>query len=75
MNKQNINNTFTLEIPNRFKILTEEELRGMYRTGDPFKWGVRDTENHVTIAAMWKQYPALLAWTLDPKAIVKKTNN
>ena len=72
MNKQNINNTFTLEIPDRFKDLTEEDLRSMYRTGDPFRWGVRDAENHVLIVALWKKYPALLAWTLDLKAIVKK---
>ena len=45
----------------------------MYRNaGDPFMWGVRDTENHRIIVAIWKQYPALLAWTLDLKAIVKK---
>ena len=73
MYKQTINDTFTLEIPDRFEILNEEDLRGMYRgTGDPFRWGVRDTENHAIIVALWKQYPALLSWMLDLKAIVKK---
>ncbi|MBR3015817.1 MAG: hypothetical protein IKH57_01855 [Clostridia bacterium] len=72
MNKHTINNTFTLEIPDRFQTLTEDDLRGMYRAGDPFKWGVRDTEKHVLIVALWKQYPVLLAWTLDLKAVVKK---
>ena len=73
MGKQTINDTFTLEIPDRFETMSEEDLRGMYRdAGDPFGWGVRDTENHVIIVALWKKYPALLSWTLDLKAIVKK---
>ena len=73
MSRQTINDTFTLEIPDRFEVLSEEDLRGMYRNaGDPFQWGVRDTENHVIIVALWKKYPALLSWTLDLKAIVKK---
>ena len=73
MSKQTINDTFTLEIPDRFEVLSEEDLRGMYRNaGDPFQWGVRDTENHVIVVALWKKYPALLSWTLDLKAIVKK---
>lgn len=73
MKRQTINETFALQIPDGFEILTEEDLRKMYRNaGDPFRWGVRDTENHVIILALWKQYPALLSWTLDLKAIVKK---
>ena len=73
MGRQTINEVFTLQIPEGFEVLTEEDLRKMYRNvGDPFQWGVRDTENHVIITALWKQYPALLSWTLDLKAIVKK---
>lgn len=45
----------------------------MYRNaGDPFMWGVRDTENHTIIMAIWKKYPMLLSWALDLKAIAKK---
>ena len=73
MERQTINETFTLQIPDCFEVLTEDDLRKMYRNvGDPFKWGVWDTENHVIITALWKQYPALLSWMLDLKAIVKK---
>lgn len=73
MGRQTINETFTLQIPDGFEVLTENDLSKMYRNvGDPFQWGVRDTENHVIITALWKQYPALLSWTLDLKAIVKK---
>ena len=37
MSRQTINGTFTLEIPDRFEVLTEGDLRGMYRNvGDPF---------------------------------------
>ncbi len=73
MISQTVNDTFTLQIPDGYEVLTEEDLRGMYRNaGDPFMWGVRDTENHKIIVAIWKQYPALLSWTLDLKAIVKR---
>lgn len=73
MSRQTINDTFTLQIPDRFEVLTEEELRKMYRNaGDPFQWGVRDAENHVIIVALWKKYPVLLSWMLDLKAIAKK---
>lgn len=73
MSRQTINDTFTLEIPDRFEVLSGDDLRGMYRNaGDPFMWGVRDAENHAVIVAMWKQYPLLLSWMLDLKAIVKK---
>ncbi len=73
MKSQTINETFTLQIPDGFEVLTEEDLRKMHRNvGDPFRWGVRDTENHVIMTALWKAYPALLSWTLDLNAIVKK---
>ena len=73
MERQTINETFTLQIPDGFEVLTEEDLRKMYRNvGDPFKWGMRDPEKHVIMTVLWKQYPALLSWTLDLKAVVKK---
>ena len=66
MNRLTVNDTFTLQIPDHYEVLTEADLRGMYRNaGDPFMWGVRDTENHRIIVAIWKQYPALLSWTLE----------
>lgn len=53
MGRQTINETFTLQIPDSFEVLTEDDLRKMYRNvGDPFGWGVRDTENHVIITAL-----------------------
>ena len=75
MERQTINDIFTLQIPDGFEVLTEEDLRSMYKNvGDPFNWGVRDMERHASIVAIWKKYPALLSWTLDLKAIVKRTN-
>ena len=31
------------------------------KNGEPFGWGVRDRENHVTMVAFWKKAPALLS--------------
>lgn len=73
MSRQVINETFSLQVPDCFEILTEETLRGMNRNaGDSFRWGARDTENHVVLLALWKQYPAILARLLDLKAIARK---
>ena len=45
----------------------------MYRNvGEPFGWGVRDRENHVTMVALWKKAPALLAWMPDMKSLAKR---
>ena len=73
MNRQIINETYALKIPDHFEILSGKDLDGMRQgTGDPFRWGVRDRENHMIIIALWKQYPALLSCMLDLKAVVKK---
>ncbi len=73
MSRQVINETFSLQVPDCFEILTEETLRGMNRNaGDPIRWGARDTENHVVLLALWKQYPAILARLPDLKAIARK---
>ncbi len=73
MSRQAINDTFSLQIPESFEPMSAEELRELSRNGgDPYRWGVRDRKNHVMIVALWKQYPALLAWMSDLKAMVKK---
>ena len=73
MGRQMINGTFSLQVPDHFEILTEENLREMNRNaGDPFRWGARDTENHMVLLALWKQYPAILSRLLDLKAIAGK---
>ena len=73
MSKQTINNVISLEIPDSFQLMSSEELRDMSKNGgDPYRWGVRDRENHVLITVMWKQYSAILAWLADLKAIAKK---
>ncbi len=73
MSRQNVNNTFSLQIPETFEPMSAEDLRQLSAGGgDPYQWGVRDREHHVMIVALWKQYPALLAWMSDVKAIAKK---
>ena len=73
MIKQIINNTFSLQIPEPFESMGAEDLQELSRNGgDPYRWGVRNRDNHVMIIALWKQYPALLARISDLKSIVKK---
>ena len=73
MNKHIINDTFSLQIPEPFESMGAEDLQELSRNGgDPYRWGVRNRDNHVMIIALWKQYPALLARISDLKSIVKK---
>ena len=73
MSRQIINDTYALQIPDSFEMISPEELQEMSRNGgDPFQWGVRDKEKHIMILAMWKKYPAILSWMADLKAIAKR---
>ena len=73
MGRQIIHDTFSLEIPENFESMSEADLRELSRKGgDPYRWGVRDRENHRMIVVLWKQYPALLSWLADLKSIAKK---
>ena len=70
MSRQIINDTYALQIPDSFEMISPEELQEMSRNGgDPFQWGVRDKEKHIMILAMWKKYPAILSRLADLKAI------
>ncbi len=73
MKKQIINETFSLQIPDSFEILSETTLLEMYRKSpNPFLWGARDRENHVVLLALWKKSPLFLSWVTDLKTVVKK---
>ena len=72
MSRQDINGVFTLEIPENLQPVSAEELQEFSRGGDPFQWAVRDTERHVMITALWKQYSGLISWLADMKAMAKK---
>ena len=73
MSRQIINDTFALQVPDSFELISPEELQGMSRNGgDPFQWGVRNREKHIMILALWKKYPAILSWMADLKSIAKR---
>ena len=73
MARQSFNETFSLEIPDSFQPLGEEDFRRLSANGGgPYQWGVRDPENHRLIIAMWKPYPALLSLLADLKTMAKK---
>ena len=73
MSRQTVNDTFSLQIPERFEPMSAENLRELSRNGgDPFRWGVRDRENHVIIAALWKPYPVFLVRLASLKSIARR---
>ena len=73
MKEHSINGVYSLRIPDGFEPMGTEELRELSSGGgDPYQWGVRNRDGHVMIFALWKQYPSLIAWMSDPKAIARK---
>ena len=57
--------TVSIEYPDSFHPMTDEELRQVYRCVSPKPWGVWDKENHVMLLVLWKDYPLLLAKLTD----------
>ena len=56
MNRQTVNDTFSLQIPDSFELVSAEELHSLSRGSDPYRWGVRDRENRRMILVLWNQY-------------------
>ena len=72
MNKAKVNDLFSIEVPEGFHTMSEEELRKAYRDDNPNRWGMWDQERHVMVTVMWKEYSRLLMMLADVKAICRK---
>ena len=47
MSRQTVNDTFSLEIPDSFELLSGEDLGQLSNSGkDPYQWGVRQPEKN-----------------------------
>ena len=68
---EGIHQALSIEYPDTFHPMTDEELRQVYRCGIQKSWGVWDKENHVMLLVLWKDYPLLLAKMADLKAAAK----
>ena len=65
MKTEGIHEVLSIEYPDTFHPMTDEELRQVYRCEHPKPWGVWDKENHVMLLVLWKDYPHLLAKFTD----------
>ena len=68
---EGIHEALSIEYPDSFRPMTDEELRKVYRCERPKPWGVWDKENHVMLLVLWKDYPLLLAKLADLKTATK----
>ena len=76
MNKETVNGTVEIEIPDGFYVMSAEELRQAYQSEDPNRWGMRDKERHIIVTVMWKAYSVLPGLFLsDLKAVCKKNEH
>ena len=70
MSRQTVNNTFSLEIPEGFRLLGGEELRTFTQSGDPYQWAALDRERHRLITVQWKRF--LLTPLVDMKMLARR---
>ncbi|MBQ8996223.1 MAG: hypothetical protein IJ091_10455 [Oscillospiraceae bacterium] len=66
-----LNNTLTLNIPEGFRDLTDEEIKGKY-LGAPPQWCVSDPQRHMILTAGWKKINRFSALLLSGKDLEKQ---
>ncbi len=72
MNKELINQSVSVTLPDSFTPMTEAELCRVFQNNDPGRWGARDQENHIMLTVMWKNYPPLLSKLAGLKSVCAK---
>ena len=60
MSKAQINDLISVEIPEGFHTMSEEELRQAYSDENPNRWGMWNKQRHAIVTVMWKEYPWLM---------------
>ena len=73
MGRETIDGIVEVEVPDGFNVMNAEELRQVYQSEDPNRWGMRDKERHIIMTVMWKAYHGLAGLLLpDLKTVCKK---
>ena len=73
MSRETINGAVEVEVPDGFYVMSAEELRQVYQSDDPNRWGIWDKERHIMMTVIWKAYSGLAGLFLsDLKAVCKK---
>ena len=70
--RETVNQAFSLEVPEGFHCMSQEELKQLYQNENPNRWGIWDEERHVSIVVLWKQFPALVCWLADMKTMAQR---
>ncbi len=68
MENAKINNELTLQYPDGFHEMTEEDLKKYFVT-DGNRWGIHDPERHVVISVAWTR-STFLSYLTDAKSVV-----
>ena len=72
MEKEIINNAFSMTVPEGFLRMSAGELAQLFRDNNPNRWGVWDHERHAVVTVQWQQYSSLLLHLADLKSIAKR---
>ncbi len=52
MGRETIDGIVEVEVPDGFNVMNAEELRQVYQSEDPNRWGMRDKERHIILTVM-----------------------
>lgn len=66
-----LNEELTLNLPEGFRILSEEERKAMPSTDEPPAWCARDGQRHLVIVAYWKKIGGLSAMLINEKDVIR----
>lgn len=67
-----VHEELSLSWPDGFQVMTANELKQLYLSNNPKRWGIWDKERHVMITVLWQEYHPLLNFLADPKAMAKR---
>ena len=66
-----LNNELNLNLPDGFRVLSEEERKAMPVIDEPPAWCARSEERHLVIVAYWKKIGGLSALLINEKDIIR----
>lgn len=61
MNNVILNNELTLQYPDGFHVLDEDEMSRIFPVNTPNRWAIMDLDRHLIICVQWQKSSAILA--------------
>lgn len=74
MQQATIHDRLEISYPDSFRTMTADELRQAYGMDYADMWGIRDEENHIILAVIWKESSEMLQKLASSKSLAKRVD-